>query len=225
MQLEHDFIVPVGVDDAWRVLLDIERIAPCMPGAALTSVEGDDFAGTVKVKVGPITVTYRGTGRIATRDDEKHVAVIQANGKESRGIGTARATITATLYDDGASTRVVAVTDLAVTGRPAQFGRSVLADVGAKLVGQFANCLAEQLSRDAGGDLPEQPSAEPSSADQPAVATATSFDPSAVAPREVEPIDVLQAAGVPLLKRALPVLAAAAAVVLLLLRLRRRSRR
>lgn len=208
MQLEHEFTVPVGVDDAWQVLLDLERIAPCMPGAALSSVEGDDFAGSVKVKVGPITVTYQGKGRIASRDDEKHVAVIEASGKETRGAGTARATVTATLYDDGPATRVVAVTDLAITGRPAQFGRSVLADVGAKLVGQFADCLA--------GELAARP---PAGAVDDARADAA-LEPTA---REVEPIDLVGTAGIPLLKRVGPLLAAAVAVVLLLIWRRSRS--
>lgn len=232
MQLEHEFTVPVGVDDAWQVLLDIERIAPCMPGAAVSSVEGDDFAGSVKVKVGPITVTYQGQGRIASRDDEKHVAVIEASGKETRGAGTARATVTATLYDDASATRVVAVTDLAITGRPAQFGRSVLADVGAKLVGQFADCLATELgTQRAAGDVGTTATgamtAGPTSAattagDATAEGTAVAAGTDHLVPqRQVEPIDLLGAAGVPVLKRLAPVLAAMLGLAVLLMWWRR----
>ena len=145
IQLDHEFTVPVPVDEAWAVLLDVERITPCMPGASLLTVDGDDFTGTVKVKVGPITVTYNGTARFAEKDVDAHRAVIEATGKETRGAGTAAATVTATLTDDGGTTRVAVHTDLNVTGKPAQFGRGVLAEVGAKLVGQFADCLADEL--------------------------------------------------------------------------------
>jgi len=145
MNLEHEFAVPVPIDEAWRVLLDVERIAPCMPGATLTSVDGRDFTGSVKVKVGPITVTYDGKATFDEIDEAARRVVIAGIGKESRGAGTAAATVTATLVDQGASTTVRVQTDLNVTGRPAQFGRGVMAEVGAKLVGQFAACLADEL--------------------------------------------------------------------------------
>ena len=229
MQLDHEFTVPVGVDEAWRVLLDIERIAPCLPGATITSVDGAEFTGTVKVKVGPITVTYSGAGRFLSTDAEKHVAVIEANGKETRGVGTARATITATMYDDGGTrSRVVASTDLAITGRPAQFGRGVLADVSAKLVGQFADCLAAELGRPpaeaAGqsGQAAEQPGETAAQPGETALATGSAA-PSRPA-RVAEPINLVDAAGVPVLKRLAP-LVAAAAVVGLLLNWRRRCRK
>jgi carbon monoxide dehydrogenase subunit G len=151
MKLEHEFTVPAPVEDAWRVLLDVERVAPCMPGAALTSVDGDDFTGTVKVKVGPIQVTYKGQARFAVKDDAAHRAVLEASGKEARGSGTAAATVSAVLEADGPSrTKVKVETDLNITGRPAQFGRGVMADVGAKLIGQFADCLADELGGGAG---------------------------------------------------------------------------
>jgi len=147
MKLEHEFTVPAGIDEAWKVLLDVEKVAPCMPGASLTSVDGDDFTGTVKVKVGPIQVTYKGQARFVEKDDTTHRAVIEASGKEARGSGTAAATVTAQLTADGAAqTKAHVVTDLNITGRPAQFGRGVMADVGAKLIGQFADCLADELS-------------------------------------------------------------------------------
>ena len=149
MQLENSFTVPVGVDEAWETLLDLPTVAPCMPGATLTEVNGDEFKGTVKVKLGPINLTYRGEGRFLQKDVESRRVVIEANGRDSRGSGTAAATVTATLKPDGDSTQVDVVTDLKVTGRPAQFGRGVMADVSGKLLGQFADCLAGKL---AGGE-------------------------------------------------------------------------
>jgi uncharacterized protein len=148
MQLEHTFTVPVPVDEAFSVLRDIERVAPCMPGATLGEVNGDRFTGTVKVKVGPITVQYQGAGQFTEVDEETHTATIQASGKESRGAGTAKATIHAVLRErDDHQTEVNVVTDLAITGKVAQFGRGVMDDVGAKLLGMFADCLSEELGR------------------------------------------------------------------------------
>jgi len=153
VQLENSFTVPVPIDEAWRVLLDIERIAPCMPGAALDSVDGDDFTGRVKVKLGPINLTYQGKASFIEKDEAAHRAVIDARGKDQRGNGTAAAVVTATLAEAGSSTRVDVLTDLNITGRPAQFGRGVMTDVGNKLLGQFADKLAAQLGEgDAQGD-------------------------------------------------------------------------
>jgi carbon monoxide dehydrogenase subunit G len=153
VQLENSFTVPVPVDEAWRVLLDIERIAPCMPGAAVDSVNGDDFTGRVKVKLGPINLTYQGKASFVEKDEAAHRAVIDARGKDQRGNGTAAATITAQLAAEGSITRVDVLTDLNITGRPAQFGRGVMTDVGNKLLGQFADKLAAQLGEgDAQGD-------------------------------------------------------------------------
>jgi carbon monoxide dehydrogenase subunit G len=145
VQLENSFTVPVPVDEAWRVLLDIERIAPCMPGAALDSVTGDDFTGRVKVKLGPINLTYQGKASFIEKDEASHRAVIDARGKDQRGNGTAAAVVTANLKAEGSVTRVDVLTDLNITGRPAQFGRGVMTDVGNKLLGQFADKLAAQL--------------------------------------------------------------------------------
>ena len=174
MQLEHSFTVPVEVDDAWAVLLDIERIAPCMPGAAIDSVDGDDFTGTVKVKLGPIGLTYKGKASFIEKDVTAHRAVIDARGRDSRGNGTANAKVTATLTSTGGSTEVRVVTDLDITGKPAQFGRGVMVDVGNKLIGQFADCLAGKL---AAGD---GPAADP--ADTSPSVTSPSIVPAAVAP-------------------------------------------
>jgi carbon monoxide dehydrogenase subunit G len=146
VQLTHSFRVPVPVEEAWVVLRDIERIAPCMPGATIDAVDGDHFTGGVKVKVGPITVTYRGEADFVNVDEEHHRAAIEAKGKETRGTGTARATVHAELRQVGSETEVTLVTDLNVTGKPAQFGRGVMADVGGKLIDQFATCLSSELA-------------------------------------------------------------------------------
>jgi uncharacterized protein len=155
MELEHSFTVPVSEERAWEVLLDVERVAPCMPGATLDSVDGDDIKGRIKVKVGPIAMTYAGTAHITERDAQAHAITMEASGKETRGAGTASATVRSTLQEQGDHTHVVVHTTLNVTGRPAQFGRGVMAEVGGKLVGIFAANLADMLA--AG---PEQPSVE-----------------------------------------------------------------
>jgi carbon monoxide dehydrogenase subunit G len=173
VQLENSFTVPVPIDEAWRVLLDIERIAPCMPGAALDSVDGDDFTGRVKVKLGPINLTYQGKASFIEKDEAAHKAVIDARGKDQRGNGTAAAVVTAKLAAEGSITRVDVLTDLNITGRPAQFGRGVMTDVGNKLLGQFADKLAAQLGEgDAQGDADRAAAAEESAA-QKAAATAS----------------------------------------------------
>jgi carbon monoxide dehydrogenase subunit G len=161
VQLENSFTVPVPIDEAWRVLLDIERIAPCMPGAALDTVDGDDFTGRVKVKLGPINLTYQGKASFIEKDEAAHKAVIDARGKDQRGNGTAAAVVTAQLKPEGEATRVDVLTDLNITGRPAQFGRGVMTDVGNKLLGQFADKLAAQLGEgDAAGDAARASAAE-----------------------------------------------------------------
>jgi carbon monoxide dehydrogenase subunit G len=207
MRLEHSFTVPVPLDAAWEVLLDLERIAPCMPGATVTGVEDDTFTGTVKVKLGPVTLTYQGKGRFVERDEAAHRAVVEASGRDTRSAGTASATVTSTLTadGDGEATRVDVVTDLTVTGRPAQFGRSMIADVSAKLIGQFADCLAETLTGPA-----------------PAAAVETEEAPTA----EAEPIDLLRVTGgTPTARRLAGYAAAALLTVLAWLALRRLRRR
>lgn len=146
MQLEHSFTVPVGVEQAWEVLLDIERVAPCMPGAVLDSVEGDNFTGRVKIKLGPVNLTYKGSASFVEKDADARRVVLDAKGKDARGNGTAAATVTATLVGVGDSTEVKVLTDLNITGKPAQFGRGVMVDVGNKLIGQFASCLEDKIS-------------------------------------------------------------------------------
>lgn len=145
MELTNEFVVGVGVEEAWALLTDVERIAPCMPGAELHEVEGDEYRGVVKVKVGPITAQYKGKATFVERDEAGRRTVLRAEGRDTRGQGNANATITASLVPDGASTRVSVLTDLTITGRIAQFGRGVLADVSNKIMGQFAQCLEESL--------------------------------------------------------------------------------
>jgi len=218
MKLENRFTVPVPVAEAWQVLLDVERVAPCMPGATLTERDGDSFSGTVKVKVGPINLTYGGKARFVSLDEAGRVVVIEGSGKETRGTGTAKATVTCRLHEQGDTTDVEVDTDLAVTGKPAQFGRGVLADVSGKLVDQFASCLAEEI-------LAGTPAEAPSPAAAPASAPAAAPVQAPVPPRPARPpaqaIDLLGTAGAPVLKRLAPVGAAVLVLLLLVRRLRR----
>lgn len=171
MELTHEFRVGVPVEEAWSVLTDVERIAPCLPGAQLQEVEGDEYRGVVKVKVGPITAQYKGAARFVDQDRDGGRVVLLAEGRDTRGQGNAKATITATLQRDGDGTAVSVVTDLTVTGKVAQFGRGVLHDVSAKLLDQFVASLeADVLSGQA-------PSAGPSGS-SPATGPATSSPPS-----------------------------------------------
>jgi carbon monoxide dehydrogenase subunit G len=247
MRLDHEFTVPVPAAQAWPVLLDVDRIAPCMPGATITKVDGDDFEGTVKVKVGPITVTYGGTASFLEKDEAQRIAVIEARGKETRGSGTATARVTAQLFDSGEdSTRVAVTTDLSVTGKPAQFGRGVMSDVGNKLLGRFADCLAGELAGTSmAKPAPAPKGAEPASAesgvsaqsqaeagsDNPDSAAATVSSPAVEsrapsrldAPvREAEPIDLMEAAGGAVAKRVVPAMGVLALLAVLFVVLRRR---
>jgi carbon monoxide dehydrogenase subunit G len=192
VQLENTFTVPVPVDEAWRVLLDIGQIAPCMPGATLDSVTGDDFTGRVKVKLGPINLTYQGKASFVEKDEAARKAVIDARGKDQRGNGTASATITASLAAEGDVTRVDVLTDLNITGRPAQFGRGVMVDVGNKLLGQFADNLALQLTATEAPSV----SADEGPGGAPATAAVPGATPRASTPAaNTEAIDLLQMAG------------------------------
>src|ERR1700691_3859488 len=149
MELDHAFTVPVPPDQAWDVLLDVKRIAPCMPGDTVDEVDGDLVTGHIKVKVGPVSLTYRGTANFSERDPDARTIVVTASGKETRGAGTASATVQASLEPSGDdATKVTMHTTMNVTGRPAQFGRGVMVEVGGKLVEQFAQNLAQQLGRD-----------------------------------------------------------------------------
>lgn len=200
MELENSFIVPADIDTAWRTLLDVESITPCMPGATLESFTGDTFVANVKVKLGPVTQTFKGEGVFLSKDEATHTAVIKASGKETKGGGTAAANITASLIAEGPnSTRAHIVTDLTITGKIAQFGKGVIVDVSKKLIDQFASNLQQVITAQG---------ATAAAAAQPAGA-APSATPAAPAPAPVqaaESIDLLGTAGTPVLKRAIPVL-------------------
>lgn len=231
MELINEFRVEAPIETAWATLTDIEGIAPCMPGAQLTEIDGDDFKGSVKVKVGPITAQYRGKASFLEKDDANHRAVIDASGRDTRGAGNASATVTAQLSEDGTGTRAVITTDLKVTGKVAQFGRGVMADVSEKLLGQFVECLEGKLA--AGPSTPDAAPAEESvgadakaapGSSTPNESTTSAAGDSSSGPRrvqmpEAEPVDLLDTAGVPVLKRAAPIL-----LVLVLLYLLRRRR-
>ncbi|MBA9001215.1 SRPBCC domain-containing protein [Thermomonospora cellulosilytica] len=171
MELDHDFTVPVPVDQAWSVLLDVERVALCMPGATLDSIDGEEYTGRLRVRLGAMTITYRGTARIVEADESARSLTIEARGKEARGSGTAKATIRARMSEEDGATRVTVHTTLSVTGRPAQFGRNILAEVGSRLLSRFAKALAEELA--------ENPPAAASPDGDKATATPSTADASA----------------------------------------------
>jgi carbon monoxide dehydrogenase subunit G len=151
MEMDHSFTVPVPPERAWDVLLDVERIAPCMPGASVDEFDGEVVTGRIKVKVGPVSLTYRGTAKFTERDPDAKVIVLEASGKETRGAGTASATVRATLEPGGEGTIASMHTTMNVTGRPAQFGRGVMVEVGGKLVEQFAQNLRQLITDDSAG--------------------------------------------------------------------------
>jgi carbon monoxide dehydrogenase subunit G len=205
MKITDQFRVGVPVEEAWRVLLDVERIAPCMPGAQLQEVEGDEYRGIVKVKVGPITAQYKGAARIVEADEAKRNIVIKADGRDTRGQGNASATITAALTPDGDGTQVSIETDLNVTGKVAQFGRGVMAEVSSKLLAQFVTCLESTVL---GEDRAAAPEPSPAAPVDDAPARARKID----AP-EAEAVDLVKVAGGAVARRAVPALAVAAVVV------------
>ena len=189
MELEHSFTVPVPVDRAWDVLLDVERVAPCMPGATLDSVDGDDITGKIKVKVGPISMTYAGKASFTERNREAGVVTLEASGKETRGAGTASASVRSELTGDGDQTHVTVLTNLNVTGKPAQFGRGVMNEVSGKLIGIFADNLAKMI---AAGDSGAPAAAEPAPA---AAETAAAAPAEAAAATTAAPAQTVAGSG------------------------------
>jgi uncharacterized protein len=241
IELDNSFTVPGPPDQAWDVLLDVERIAPCMPGASVTSVAGDEVAGQVKVKLGPLSLTYKGTAKFTEKDQANHTIAIEASGKETRGAGTAAANVQAVLKpgDTPDSTLVSIHTSLNVTGRPAQFGRSLLPEVSGKLIAQFASNLEALISADGvaqaaagtsagvgtetatGGETAD---AAAGTAEISSVAAApVTVAPAAPAIKQEESLNAFTFVVIPILKRVLPVAAAGAAIVVVVRRLTRKK--
>jgi carbon monoxide dehydrogenase subunit G len=240
MEINDSFRVSTPIDATWKVMLDIEGIAPCLPGAQLREIDGDEFRGVVKVKVGPITAQYKGTAKLAEVDEVNRRIVIDASGRDTRGQGNAKATIVVTMVAEGGGTKVDVATDLAITGKVAQFGRGVLADVSSKLMGQFVeNVERDVLSTAGGGDTSheggayEQALASAVTAPAPspsATATGTapvgtgsaSTGPRKIDSKEVAPVDLFEVAGAPVTKRLIPI-GISALVLFVLWRLIRRG--
>ena len=225
MELTHEFSVGVPVERAWAVLTDLERIAPCMPGAELTEVDGDTYHGLVKVKVGPITAQFKGQASFVERDAEQHRAVLKAEGRDTGGKGNASALITAQLEEvDAEMTKVTVSTDLTITGKVAQFGRGALADVSEKLLRQFVTNLETTVLTNGDAAAAAAPAATapaeagPIPAEAPAQPVARKVESA-----PVEPIDLLETAGPPMLKRLAPLLGGIV-VLLVVWRLVRRRR-
>jgi uncharacterized protein len=259
MELTNEFHVNVPLARAWDVLTNVELIAPCLPGAQLEEIEGNEYRGGVKIKVGPITAQYKGKATFLSKDDTSHIAVLRAEGRDTKGQGNAAATITATLVSSGTGTDVKVVTDLTITGKVAQFGRGVLDDVSKKLLGQFVNCLEHDVlvrPEETLSAVATASAAAPAAAATAAASTATSTtststttaaagtttsaanaptvlakdsaspaDASAngsasdapkvrkIEYKAAEPVDLLDAAGTPVIKRAAPVAIAVALLI------------
>ena len=227
IELDNSFTVPVPPEKAWDVLLDVERIAPCMPGASVTSIsdDGNEVEGQVKVKLGPLSLSYKGTAKFTNKDQANHTIAIDATGKETRGAGTASANVQATLKpaDTTGSTLVAIHTSLNVTGRPAQFGRSLLPEVSGKLIAQFASNLEALIASDnapAAAEGTASPEADGTAADSSGEAAPAAAKPApAPVMKQEESLNAFKFVVVPVLKRVIPVAAVGAAVAVLIRRL------
>jgi hypothetical protein len=225
IELDNSFTVPVPPEKAWDVLLDVERIAPCMPGASVLSIsdDGNEIEGQVKVKLGPLSLSYKGTAKFTEKDQANHTIAIQASGKETRGAGTASANVQAVLKpaDEAGSTLVAIHTSLNVTGRPAQFGRSLLPEVSGKLIAQFASNLQALIASDnAPAEEAASPEADGTVADSSGEAASASAKPAAApAMKQEESLNAFTFVVVPILKRVIPVAAVGAAIAIVIRRL------
>jgi|TARA_Y100000310_G_scaffold296634_2_gene329040 hypothetical protein len=210
VELSNEFEVDAPIGQVWAVLTDVERIAPCLPGAQLQEIEGDEFRGIVRIKVGPITAQYKGAASFAERDDASYRAVLRAEGRDTRGAGNAAADITAQLEETEGGTRVAVETDLKVTGKVAQFGRGVMADVSRKLMSQFADNLSGLIADDApeaADEVVQHVIEVPDEVERVRVVDAP----------EAEALDLLDAAGASVVRRLLPLVLVAAVVVVVVL--------
>ncbi len=232
MKLENEFTVDAPVGEAWDVMLDLERVTPCLPGARLTEQEGDEYRGTMTVRLGPVKQEYAGTVKIEEADEASHRAVLRADGKDKRGQGTASATITSTMSEENGGTRVKVETDMQLTGRAAQFGRGVQQDVAAKLLNQFADCLEKEILGEnvPEPEEPEEPEVAPAEAGTAEANGAASEEPEEPPRRriiqhdeEVEPLDLGAASYEAVLKRVAPVAAGALLVAVVIWLARRRK--
>lgn len=213
MDLQNSFTVPSDIETAWKTLLDVERVAPCMPGATLESADGDEMTGKVKVKLGPVSMTYGGAARFVSKDESSHTAVIEGTGKEARGTGTATVHVTTSLVAEADDlTRVDVTTELTITGKAAQFGRGVMQDVAGRIIDQFADNLAAVMSA--------PPAAEAGEAQD----GASNAGPGAgTDPTGADSLDLIGTAGLPVLKRVGPVVVGLVLLGLLAWLLRRRK--
>jgi len=226
MEIADSFRVSTPLSQTWKTLLDIERIAPCLPGAQLQEVDGNEYRGIVKVKVGPITAQYKGTATIADVDEGGRRIVLDASGRDTRGQGNANASIVVTMDGDGDGTRVEVVTDLSITGKVAQFGRGVLADVSAKLLKQFVENLERDVLAGAESAPPDLEVEAPGPMAAPAAtngAQSAPAGPRRIESREVEPIDLLDVAGESAARRVVPIVVGAVVLFVLWRLFRRRS--
>lgn len=216
MKIQNEFTVSAPIQQAWETMLDLERVASCLPGAAIEEATGDEYQGTMAVKLGPISARYRGTVEIEEADEENHRAVLSASGKETRGQGSASATITTVMSEENGATRVSVETDMQVTGRVAQFGRGIMQDVASELMNRFSTCVEQEIT----GEEREQPTEAPERLASAEGEPKTREHP----PREAEPLDLGAVSREAVVKRAAPVLAGLAGLGLAfaLIRLRRR---
>ena len=212
MDLNHEFVVNVPVAEAWAILTDLERIAPCLPGAQLTEVEGDTYRGQVKIKVGPILAQFKGQASFVSRDDVAHKASLKGEGRDTTGKGNASAIITAELTSvTPTSTKCTVHTDLSISGKVAQFGRGALADVSDKLLAQFSENLNQLISAAPAPSAPVVAETTPAPSEQP---TLRKIDGP-----EVAPLNLLDTAGSTIAKRAIPALIGIAVLVVVLVKL------
>lgn len=217
-KLTNEFTVNRSIEEAWPIVTDVEKIAPCMPGAELKEIEGETYRGVVKVKLGPISTQFKGEAHFLEQDDEAHTAVLKASGRDTQGRGNANAEITAVAESlSPTSTKVTVTTDLHITGKVAQFGRGIMGEVSTKLMDEFANNLNTMLDEN---EPPPEPAAEEVAA--PAVEETQAEEVPAVRKIEgpaTEPIDLMEVGGSSIVKRAIPPLVI---VLILFLLLRRR---
>jgi carbon monoxide dehydrogenase subunit G len=249
MEIENEFTVDAPVQQAWEAMLDLERVAPCLPGASIEEATGEEYQGTMAVKLGPISARYRGTVRVEETDEESHRAVLRANGKETRGQGSASATITTTMNEENGATRVRVETDIQVTGRVAQFGRGIMQDVATELMDRFSTCVEQEIVGGGAEQEPEQPAATTSADGSPDGTTRSQREQAAeareqetasveessgadtqepktrkITPREAEPLDLGTVSREAVIKRAAPVLAGLAGLALAAVLIRKRQR-